>query len=693
MACIGKTGSVSLFLITLLLSTQGSAKQESFHTKTPLSFSTVNSAEHKTPSLIFASPASSSKKSPAPSSSKPESKPDKKEEAKTPPLPEEPLIAGLAGNYLSARMARLNNDLEGAAIYTLKGLEKDPSDTFLKRQALLTLIGARRMDDAIKIAEEMVAQSAASSLEKSADKPSEKSVEKTTGKPDHKGKKSADKEKASDGKDTAPPLAYLILNMRDLIQGNGKDVLKRLEGGQRSINTLTDSVVKAWAYEAEGQGEKALQTLSKLTESRRYGFGLSYHLGLLYLALGKHDKALQELEDAATSQGDIPAQAFAMKARIALAGNKPDQALEILKKGFEQTDSHFLLAEKTALEENDPAVLQVLKDKATVKLDKGLSEAMLNIAVIFAREQNYELAQIYGALALYVMPTSPIALFVRAEMMESSGHGENALPLYEELLKDPLYHEQAILRKSFSLTSLDHMDQALEALKTYTQTHKPRPSILIAQADIYRDKEKFQEAAKIYTQALDAELAKPEKDQSPDIWKLYYFRGTCFDRLKDWPQAEKDLVKALQSQPTHPLILNYLGYSWADQGKNLPEALNMLEKAIRGRPGDGYIIDSLGWAHYKLKNYEKALSILEDAIQTAPSDPSIQEHLGDTYWQLGRKREAAFQWNHALSYGNDLTEEEKTRLSHKIASGLTVDTQSPSSSAAHSGGSLKETSP
>ena len=112
-------------------------------------------------------------------------------------------------------------------------------------------------------------------------------------------------------------------------------------------------------------------------------------------------------------------------------------------------------------------------------------------------------------------------------------------------------------------------------------------------------------------------------------------------------KAEADFKKALELFPDQPMVLNYLGYSWVDQGINLEEGFRLLREAVRQRPNDGYIIDSLGWAHYRLGRYEEALKELEKAIELKPGDPVINDHLGDVYWKVGRKLEAKFQWNHA----------------------------------------------
>ena len=119
------------------------------------------------------------------------------------------------------------------------------------------------------------------------------------------------------------------------------------------------------------------------------------------------------------------------------------------------------------------------------------------------------------------------------------------------------------------------------------------------------------------------------------------------------------------------MILNYLGYSWVDQGLNLDAAFAMLHKAVELKPTDGYIVDSLGWANYKLGRYDEAAKELERAIDLKPSDPVINDHLGDAYWRIGRKLEAHFQWNHARDLGPE--PEDKDKILSKIENGLPDD--------------------
>jgi len=126
-------------------------------------------------------------------------------------------------------------------------------------------------------------------------------------------------------------------------------------------------------------------------------------------------------------------------------------------------------------------------------------------------------------------------------------------------------------------------------------------------------------------------------------------------------------------------VLNYLGYSWVDQGVHLDEGMRMIQRAVEQRPDDGYIVDSLGWAYFRTGNNDEAVKHLERAVELKPEDPTINDHLGDAYWKVGRTLEAQFQWAHA----RDLNPEpdDLKKIAEKLKSGL-LDEASSSAEAA-----------
>ena len=190
-----------------------------------------------------------------------------------------------------------------------------------------------------------------------------------------------------------------------------------------------------------------------------------------------------------------------------------------------------------------------------------------------------------------------------------------------------------------------------------------RSDAAIALGDVLRRNERFEEAAAYY----DIAISRTEAIEARH-WSLFYSRGVTLERTDQWPRAEEDFLKALELKPDQPLVLNYLGYSWVEQGINLKHAMELIERAVVLRPTDGYIIDSLGWAFYRLGDFTNAVKHLERAVELRAADPIITDHLGDVYWRVGRELEARFQWERALVLGAE--EDAAALIRQKLKEGL-----------------------
>jgi Flp pilus assembly protein TadD len=206
---------------------------------------------------------------------------------------------------------------------------------------------------------------------------------------------------------------------------------------------------------------------------------------------------------------------------------------------------------------------------------------------------------------------------------------------------------------------MDRSNESQAMLREIAAEHPDDPDPLSELGDILRRREKYVEAVAAYDQAI-ARIGALQ----PRHWRLLYARGIALERSKQWPRAEADFLQALEFEPDEPFVLNYLGYSWVEQGKNLDKAEEMIRKAVELRPSDGYIVDSLGWVLYRLGRHEEAVVHLERAAELKPEDPVINDHLGDAYWAVGRQREARYQWQTALA--SDPEPELKTAIEQKL---------------------------
>jgi Flp pilus assembly protein TadD len=262
-----------------------------------------------------------------------------------------------------------------------------------------------------------------------------------------------------------------------------------------------------------------------------------------------------------------------------------------------------------------------------------------------------------------------MALLSLGDLYESLKKPDLAIKAYERVPPTSPLFRNAEIQLAVDLDSLDRADESKKRLDHVIAEHPKDTEAIIELGNIQRGRKEFADCANTYGKAIDL-VPNPEKSN----WVMFYFRGICYERSHQWPAAEADMKKALELFPDQPLVLNYLGYSWVDQGAHLEDGMNMIRRAVEQRPDDGYIVDSLGWAYFRTGNYDEAVKNLERAVELKPEDPTINDHLGDAYWRVGRTLEAHFQWSHAKDLNPD--PEDLPKIEAKLKNGLPDDTSS-----------------
>ena len=183
-------------------------------------------------------------------------------------------------------------------------------------------------------------------------------------------------------------------------------------------------------------------------------------------------------------------------------------------------------------------------------------------------------------------------------------------------------------------------------------------------AEFLKNNEEFKNSIKYYS-----EILKKIDNEHPLFPEVTDSRGVSYERTGEWDNAEKDLLSSLEASPNQAYVINYLAYSWIEQGVNIEKSLKMLEKANQLKSNDPYIIDSLGWALFKLKRFEESKEYLQLALRLMPADPIVNDHYGDVLWKNGNKLQARYYWNNVLQLEN--TEKDlKDKVKEKLVKGL-----------------------
>ena len=293
----------------------------------------------------------------------------------------------------------------------------------------------------------------------------------------------------------------------------------------------------------------------------------------------------------------------------------------------------------------------------------GLAVAFAAIGEAMNGENRTELALGFFRVANFLDDDSDIITFNVARQLGALERHVSAAEKFAEIDDDELMYDAAQIERAQMLFEAGASEAAIAVLYAAQKSQPENRDILISLGDLYRAEHRFAEAEGVYDRAI-ALSGEPQ----PRHWFLYFARGMMRERLGNWDMAEMDLQHARELSGDEPNVLNYLGYSWIDQGIHLDEGLKIIRMAVQKEPKNGAFIDSLGWAYFKLGDYKNALKYLEVASQIEATDPIITDHLGDALWRVGRKVEARYQWRKALAF--EPTDEDRQSIEAKLLTGL-----------------------
>lgn len=278
------------------------------------------------------------------------------------------------------------------------------------------------------------------------------------------------------------------------------------------------------------------------------------------------------------------------------------------------------------------------------------------------RPDLHRLSAIYLRLAERLNPADAIIVQL-GESLSIAGDAAQARQAFARVGRsDALLYAraQAYLAQSFAADG--QADAALEAFRRADAAASSQPAFALELANHLNNVGQYGEALSV--------LARPGLNtaQQPPI--VRFERGRAFERLGRLAEAENELWAALEAVPDNPTILNHLGYLWVDSGRRVDQGAEMLARAFAADPGNGNIQDSVGWAQFRQGQYEAAVETLEGAVNKLPGNATIVDHLGDAYWQVGRRREAEWQWTRVLTL--DPNPEQRAEVEQKLAQGLSI---------------------
>ena len=422
------------------------------------------------------------------------------------------------------------------------------------------------------------------------------------------------------------------------------------------------NILIAWIKASENNKEDSFKFLDKVPERYHNLKKIQNSFLQCYFDTPKAQIAFEQLMN--NEDSDFSRYNFFF-ANYLLFKNKNIEAEKVINLSRKTHKSNLLIkqTENFILTKNSKKIKNLFNCKNPMDV---IAEIFYVIANIYSTEKNYQLSNFYLKISFFLNNKFTPNKTLLAENFFYQQKYELSKKIYNSLKSiGPVYSWYASINLAIILSDIEDKEYAVFDLEDeFNLLLNPDLEHNYELANFFKDREYYQESIKYYSLAL-----QNIKQNHFLFSRILDRRGTSYERLGDWDNAEKDLKESLRILPDQPHVLNYLGYSWIDRGINIDKALEMIIRANELKKNDGYITDSLGWAFYVKKNYLDAEKFLQRAVEILPLDPIINDHYADTLWMLNKHIQARYFWKHVL--GLDTVEQKlKDNVSKKLIFGI-----------------------
>jgi tetratricopeptide (TPR) repeat protein len=302
---------------------------------------------------------------------------------------------------------------------------------------------------------------------------------------------------------------------------------------------------------------------------------------------------------------------------------------------------------------NDDGAIQILQGllKRNGTDQSGGTEAEKNnkaillerLGVIYRNEEKYDQAiDTFNKIVDLGPSQAPRGESLVIETLRLEKNSRKAMEEANRAVKQyPKNRSLAMLRASL-LGDQGHVNQAIKVLQGLLDGSSSDTNVKLAIAQVYITAKQYDQAQSAVEGVLHA------KDDPSNQEYAEFLLGSIYERQKNVDAAETQFRKILAADPLNSEAANYLGYILADRGIELDQSVKYIQQALKLQPNNGAYLDSLGWAYFKMKRFDLAQPPLEKAATLLSTDPTVLDHLGQLYLKMGKKKEAAQEWERAL---------------------------------------------
>ncbi|MDR1417990.1 MAG: tetratricopeptide repeat protein [Endomicrobium sp.] len=443
----------------------------------------------------------------------------------------------------------------------------------------------------------------------------------------------------------------------------------------------------AYLYLQEAQQDKALQMAEELKKLDSNNPKTTSSLAIFYMITNKLELAKKLWEK--TLQLDPENEvATAYIASLYQIDNKLDESLDYWTKFSKQQPENPLghlqlgnIQEKLGLHQ------EALKSyEKTIKINPNIKNAFLAKAYIYEN-----LGQLKFAIKEYkrYIANFPQDVPVLSQLGKCCYDVKNYSDAKHALLKAKkisFYDIKTNYWLAMVYEKTNQIDKAIALLKAIVKKEQKNIAFLAKLGHYYALKQNYKKAEKYFLEALSIQPNNKEIlyltslnyidwgkyneaidclnkiiKEFPDFADAYFYLEFSYDKDKDFLQAEKALLQAIKLNPKHSQALNYLGYSYAQQGIKLDLSKEFIAKSLSLEPKYTNFIDSLGLLYFKMGKFYLAEKTFIYALGIAQNTLTYTL-LGDTYLALKNYTNAWIAYSLSYDFKQNKYIEKKLRF-------------------------------
>ena len=428
-------------------------------------------------------------------------------------------------------------------------------------------------------------------------------------------------------------------------------------------------------YLAEGQGDKAVAEMDRMSSVYDHSAAVMYYLALAHLAANDAVKASADLNKALFLQPNYP-EATMLLARLNLQKGDTASAIaslnDLTRRQPQMLEAYLLLASAYQTQQNPQQALAVY-NKMEQLFPKD-AQAPFMAGLILTQQNRSAEARKSFEKALELSPHSLLAI---QELVNLDVAENQFTPALQRISKelDPVTSGVG----TQLLSAKVHMARARYlSTKDVKDGTPPKLDLPAVQDDCHQAEAELLDAVKkepelpmCYLMLAQLYTATGKQQAALDELKgfvsktnnvaAYLQIGMIYEAQTNYPAARDTYEKLLTINPNFIPALNNLAYLYSEHLGDVDKAYSLAEKCRQLAPADPSIGDTLGWILYKKGDYTHALSLESESAGKIQGQPEIQLHLGLVQYMVGDENAARTALQQAVNASVDFPGKDEAR--------------------------------